>query len=726
MIFLAVALGLLMHVFYWGLGGAMLAMPRPWRQFWPVLVLPAGFALQSAVVWAGAYANLRGTNSYAWASEALPALLLFLALRRGGGVRVAWRQLRRFAGISLAVAGTLLVMVLPLAQVSRGLTTVSLGSCDAADYAGGARLLMEFAHSDRTGFIGLTEVVSVQSVDNFFDYWLRINHFTPSALIALNGSVLHCAPHELTSLLLMVVLAGSVPVVFWVARAIVRLPRRASVFVAVLYGISPVTWYAVEQVSPSQLIAAQGIALITWAGVALWRTRLTWRRGFLFGGVLAMGYWLVLGSYNFMIVACLVPAVAYAGGLALRRGQWRRLACWTAVMLAPLALCSVLFANRVVGLAARFTLLRSYDFGWRIPPLTPEGWLGFISDAPTFLSFAGPVRWVLSAAIIALVVLALRRRPATAWCAASLAVPALVGYVYLQWRGATFGTNASYDAYKLLAVFFPGVLAVSLAWLRWLTRGQRARPWAMVLVALVVVAHAQALSLGYRALKSAPLRVTVELRDIRKIEAMPDVSSLNMLLPDMWSRLWANAFLLRKEQYFLTHTYEGRLNTPLRGDWDLEGGLVTVRLGGGARRQITPRFALVSTRAAGHVRATVGEGWHPEERLPETGERWQWTQREAMLVVDNPHAYPLTLSVAIDARSLGERSVSLAVAGSAAGTTAVKIGEARGQTRFPSLTIPPGRSTLVLRSEQPARAAGPGDSRLLALCVFRLEIAVME
>ena len=34
------------------------------------------------------------------------------------------------------------------------------------DYAAGARVLMEFARSDRDGFIGLSEVVRVMSVDN--------------------------------------------------------------------------------------------------------------------------------------------------------------------------------------------------------------------------------------------------------------------------------------------------------------------------------------------------------------------------------------------------------------------------------------------------------------------------------------------------------------------------------------------------------------------------------
>ena len=43
---------------------------------------------------------------------------------------------------------------------------------------------------------------------------------------------------------------------------------------------------------------------------------------------------------------------------------------------------------------------------------------------------------------------------------------------------------------------------------------------------------------------------------------MPEVKSLNMRIPEMWNRIWASEFLLHKPQYFATHTYLGRLNTP--------------------------------------------------------------------------------------------------------------------------------------------------------------------
>src|SRR6185295_3785007 len=103
-------------------------------------------------------------------------------------------------------------------------------------------------------FLGLTEVVSVQSVDNFFDYWTRLNHFTPAALIAFNGSVLGCVPHELTGLLTLVLLAGSLPLVFCMARAVIGFSGAPSTAVAVLYGLSPLMWYVVGHVAMGQLL----------------------------------------------------------------------------------------------------------------------------------------------------------------------------------------------------------------------------------------------------------------------------------------------------------------------------------------------------------------------------------------------------------------------------------------------------------------------------------------
>src|SRR5580658_2203168 len=97
-----VALGVLLHVFIWGAGLAALAMPQPWKRFWPVLAAPAGLALQSLTVWAGAHTRLPGAESYAWPCELVPLLLLFLAFRKRWAA--AGRECSRLAGVGIVAA----------------------------------------------------------------------------------------------------------------------------------------------------------------------------------------------------------------------------------------------------------------------------------------------------------------------------------------------------------------------------------------------------------------------------------------------------------------------------------------------------------------------------------------------------------------------------------------------------------------------------------------------
>ena len=726
MIHFFVAFAVLAHVVFWGAGLAVWVMPWRWRKFWPVLVVPAGLALQSAVVWAGALAGLKGTNSYALGSEVLPLGLLLLAGRRVNG-RAAWLDVQRFTWIWGVVFVVLGVLVMPLAWVSKGLTTFSLGSCDAGDYAAGARVLQEFAKDDRSGFLGLKEVVSVQSVDNFFDYWTRLNHFTPSALIAFNGSVLGCQPHELTSLFTMVLLAGSVPVVFWMARALLGFGGRESVVIAALYGLSPLTWYAVGHVAPGQLLAAMAVGLITWSGVALWRARLTRVNAARFAGVLAVGYWILLGSYNFIIVLVLVPAVAYVAGRMCWNRSWARGGRWLAAMLVPLVACGVIFFGRVAGLIERFQLLRTYDFGWKIPALGPDGWLGLVSGPELEPWRAAGLNAVLAGCVMLLWIWvgwrAWRQRRAKAWTALAMTLPVLVGYVFLQWRGAVFGTNASYDAYKLFSVFYPVMLPSFCGWvaLRWSGKPRDKRSVVAVML-LVVTGNLIGTSMVFSRLSTAPLIVDGELRQLRKLEARAEVTSLNLLVPDMWSRLWAHALLLKKPQYFETHTYEGRLNTPLRGAWDLNGGLISLRLPDGGSERLGAHFSIANTAHPYFLRVRLGEGWYALEQLPRSPVRWNWTRGDATLRVENPQARPLRVVAHFNARCEEPRELQLWLNGRLMRT--VQLTENLNVVRVPEFAVPAGASVLELRLSPARPRPVPAQGRPLGLALYGLEIEV--
>lgn len=725
MYYLPVAFGVWLHVFFWGAGGAILIMPRPWRRCWPVLALAVGFALQSLVVWLGAYANLRGTDAYAGWTEALPAALLLIALLRRRSHVVA--ELWSFRGLWSVMAANLVALVLPLALATRGLTTLSFGSCDAADYAAGARVLKEFAHGDRTGFLGLTEVVHVASVDNFFDFWLRLNHFTPSALIAFNGTILDCSPSELTSVLTAVLLVGSLPVVFWLARAVLGYGPRVSLWVSAIYGLSPVAWYAVFHVAMGQLLAGPAIGLVTWAGVALWRGRLSRGAATRFAGVLVVAYALILGGYNFILLVALVPALAYAGGWAVWHRAWRRFARWLLAMLVPLLAAGLVFWERVAGLAERFLLFQTYDFGWRIPFLTPEGWLGLVADHELTPLRAG-IRWSVMALVVAVTlgawIHAVRRRRRGPYLVACLTLPVLAGYAFLTVRGQMLGTNASYDAYKILAVFYPGLLPALVCWAAWgVVRAGATRLWTLAAMGAVLAGNLGSAWHFAERVQIAPLTVSRELRQLQVLEQEPEIGSLNLLVMDGWSRLWANALLLRTPQYFQTHTYEGRLNTPLRGAWDLVGGFVRINLPDGASRPLSQHYTLLDTQSPYLARINLTDGWFEPEQSPASAARWIWTKgASSFLRIDNPQKNSLQLRWSFELRSLVQRHLEVWLNGKNQGT--VSVGLEATRVAGPIVNVGPGTSVVELRSAEPVTGSA-ADSRPLGFCVYGIAVDVL-
>lgn len=729
MIYLLVSFGLLLHILFWGIGLSLLVTPARWQKFWPVWIAPCGIALQSAVVWLGTHTTLPGTDAYAQWTELLPVGLLIWGLRRRHTHRSA-QDLRRFAGLASLMAVCLVLLTLPLARAARELTTVSIGSCDAADYAAGARVFQEFASNDRSGFLGLTEVVHVGSTDNFYDFWLRLNHFTPSALIALNCTVFGLAPHEITGLITVVLLVLVLPMAYWLARSTAGFSRGASGWLTFVYAISPITGYAIYNVAPGQILAAQAIALLTWAGVALWRDPECARRGWAYGGVLLVGFSLIWGAYNFIVVICLVPALGCVAGWALYENRLSKLARWLGWMILPLGLSAAFYFARAAGLVERFQLFRQYDFGWKIGLLWPEGWLGMLSGVgPRVLGeLQGAWSWILGGLTLSLLVaawmLSIAKRGKQAWLVAAFLLPVMAGYAFLEWRGFHLGNNASYDAYKLFSVFYPVLLVGFCHWLIWLKdRSSLLRGLALLMIAIVTIMNVRGAYLLSERVEGTQLIVDKDLLEVRKVENLDRVESLNMLVPDFWARLWANALMLRKPQYFPTHTYEGRINTALKGQWDFDGGLLQVKIPAPDCEVIGRRYTLVRENSPYLLRATLGQGWYGTElsRGRQT-QLWNWTKGDAALELVNPQDRPLKVVLQFMARSLTRRDMQIWVSGIQLRTVGLDT-ELR-PVRVPTIYIPPGKVTVWLRSSVPPTRASARDQRLLGFAAYSIVLDV--
>jgi hypothetical protein len=723
MLYYLITAVLVLHTVFWGLGLSWLVLPQRWRRWWWALAPGLGIALQSAVVWVGAQTPLAGTNAYGVWSEVLPLGLLGVAVARHG-----WPTLRPWLLGGWGARGLVLIAIVagwallwPMAQ--RGgwtLTSSSLGSCDHADYAAGTRVFQEFSKDDRTGFLGLPEVTRVGTAENFFDYCLRLNHFTPPALLAHNGAVFGLQAHQLVSLSCVVLVMLNAALALLLARVALGLRGAAGLVPAAFYLFSPLGAYAVHHGALGQLYATHGIALLTLAVIAAGRGRSPWP----WSPLVLAAFWILAGSYNFILTVAFAPAGAWLLVEAVYRRDWRRPARILGMVLAMLAACAVLFWGRFDGLIDRFRLFEKYDFGWAVPRLSPEGWLGLVRDTGLF-AWPRPARWLLSALVLAGwsagIVLLWRRHRAAALTALALVLPVLGGWGLLVWESRV-RVNASYDAFKLFSVFYPGLLAglAGTMTATWQARQTWLRWTGAAVLALVLVSSLRTTVLFARQMAVPPLRVDRSILDLRRLEAMPRVTSLNLHIDNFWARLWANALLLRKPQYFPSHTYEGRLNTALRGEWDLSDSL----LRSVPKREpdfvgLNPKYHAVRVQAPGRVDLAFGRDWHDLETLGHN--RWRWSGGTASITVFNPAPQPLPVSLQLHVRALQRCHLQLELGDVRLGTSRVLNGNVQ-RLDYSGIMLPPGTSTLILQTDLPPGRADSGDPRPLGLALYELTV----
>ena len=767
MLYYLTAAGLLAHTCFWGAGLAGLALPREWRRWWWVFAPGFGLALQSAVVWAGAHTTLAGTAVYARWSEVIPlTLLLTLSLRRerrywwlariflthnelaarsalrSGDVADDTRTATRTSplheisgptGLRLpVVAGWLAVLlaagwmlIQPMAQPGPGLTASSLGSCDHADYAAGARVFQEFSKNDRTGFLGLSEVTHVRSAEYFFDFWLRLNHFTPSALLAHNAAVFGVEAYRLISVTAASLVLLNLPMVLFLGRITLGIRGGWLVGLVVLYAVSPLNAYAVHHGALGQLYAVQGIGILTVAIFGASRATHHERSAWPYFALLLAGLWLLAGSYNFILLVCLAPAGAWLAALLWYQRKWRAVGQVLFVLVAALGACVLFFWGRFDGLIERFSLFEQYNFGWAVPLFTPEGWLGILRDL-RLNAWPNVARVLLSAMVAGLWLAGLRalwrRRNMQVFAALSLVLPVIFGWGVLAWESRV-RANASYDAFKIFSVFYPGLL---IGLCSWVAAARGARPAVVRLAGIslgLLVAANFLVSLDFRRqMANPPLRVGRDLVDLGRLEQEPRVASLNMLIEDYWARLWANAFLLRKPQYFLTHTYEGRLDTPLRGEWNLsDSPLHCFPLRSEDRIAINARFHAERVAGQGTIFGIFAQGWYAEERS--SGIRWRWSNGQGALTLTNPSNDPVRASLRMRVRALSPRLLEIRL-----GDVLIAAPQLDGSEQeivVGYLRLLPGRNDLNLST---AATVSPGktDARQLGVALYDFELRALS
>jgi hypothetical protein len=271
-----------------------------------------------------------------------------------------------------------------------------------------------------------------------------------------------------------------------------------------------------------------------------------------------------------------------------------------------------------------------------------------------------------------------------------------------------------------LAVFYPGLLAgfMGAIFAGW-GRNPIGRVGAGALLTALVAANFWVWADFRRSMAPPPLRVDRSFPELGQLEGNPRVDSLNMQVDDFWSRLWANAFLLKKRQYFATHTYEGRLNTALKGSWDLQDSLLrSVPFRPDDHIFINEHFHANHVGAPGLVGAVFGSGWHA---LEGSGlNRWRWAAGPAQVEFFNPGREILSVDLNLVVRSLQPVELQVELNGQLLGMQ--PISAHKKEREFRTVSLPPGRSILTLQTNLPAVRGGHGDERLLSVSLHHLDI----
>jgi len=681
------------------------------------------------VTWVGVGMGGRITAGMAWLPVAVSGVSLacVVARLRGRTVVLALGGMRRHAGVlALAVLASLAIAH-PLDRARLGLTTVSFGSCDAADYAGGAALLRDIAPGDRSGFNGQVETVVLRSVDSFYGHWLRLNHFAPAAVLAWFSVLFGLPLFKLTTALGIALHAAAVPAVFWVARGGLRIGAWGACAVAAAWACSAPAVYGVAQTALGQIMVVPAVALLTWTGLRAFAEGGSWRGALRWVPLAATGFVVLIAAYTFALVFVLAPLAAALAWLAWHERQPGRLMRATGAGFAALASVAAVFRERMAGLADRFALFEAIDFGWPIPVFTPERWLGWFGDAG--LGRGGAVvGWALIAvatgAWIAYARWAWRRDRRLAGVAAAWLATIGAGYALLALKGLREGSNELYNAYKVFALLQPlalGALVLPLRGVR--CCGHAGRAVAALLAAGLVAVHWTGAMPVRLALQTPPLWVDKSLQSITTVAVRDDIGSVNMLLEPMWARLWANSMLLNKHQYFRTETYEGRRATPLRGEWDLRDGLLAVDAGADNTIALGGGYHLVRSAGTSGLRIDLDTGWH----APEGGGdfRWAWSAgTDAALRFENPRSADLAVRLEFGLQGNGTRDITVVVDGCATTLWSGTISTAITRVTIEDVALPAGSTHLRIRSTE-AASAPAGEGRDLGFALHALKATIL-
>jgi hypothetical protein len=623
-------------------------------------------------------------------------------------------RFRRFGLLALLTACGLLVALVPIASSpynTLGATTMSIGSRDAPDYALGGRFFLE----EGQGVPG--KIWGGFEEQGYVNFWRQLNHFGAAALLAMAAATFRLEMWQLITVLACALGACGAGLVVALGQRVFGLRGWLVAGCGLLYALSPLWLHGAYNASIGQMVGTLGASFFLLLALTLPRggTALSWVKRL---GAGTLGLWLLVSTYPMMILF----VWAIVGGAAVWRWiqfrRWNSLGALVGWSVATAALCTLLFAERMLAVASMVIAYGGGGDGWSMSPMLLSSVfglnLGHVLHPKNYL--VNVVAEALLGLIWAFgVVAALRRKDPTLGTVVTVCGVILGAAHLLYLRDPADQMRNTYKAYKLVSVFLPILLPALLIGVKASLNRRAHQVSIAVVVLMVTVGVPHSLYAMANAGSALPLRVTPGLIALRSQEKSPKFKSVNITTEEAWYSLWAAAFLAQKEILFTRATY-GHPANELTGEWTFEQTfrgfypVSALQLGNGT--------VLRPTREPAQVLVNWGIGWWEDER----DHRWSGSRgRFFSFILDT--AEPVTgVSLVID----GEYLVPGTKVHASIGTRELQVYQSRrGTIMVVNVDLEAGTTEIRFRAEQlPTRGKSDSDQRELLLNVRDVEIAI--
>ncbi|MFQ5672437.1 MAG: hypothetical protein ACE5G9_05030 [Nitrospinales bacterium] len=552
-----------------GFGLSLLCCPRALRAYILPLSPVMGYCYVTLAGWYCYGFDIGGTDAYAVYLCLPPLMFLIFGIGKQRRQEFAWANAGGWAVPLCIGLLAFAALSIPLMDGAQGLTTISLGNNDIADSATKATVLKEFSLSDAPGFLGQQDTIR---------YHLKLSYFGPNLAAAFASSLLSLETYRIESLMTHVFFLLGVFVFYAVARESLRYNRLAALGLTALYGFNPLMWYIVYQGYLAQVVATTvslGIFLVHFKVVEHCKSPGDYFPYFPFVVLLNWG---LLISYPQVFPLVYGIVALYFVFSRIDDGSGENFSSRINFLIKTFFLSLILSPQRAAGILLSVFVVTTADFGWFFPLVSPADFLGIrnlVAPGGGIVLHAATgtygAEFFLGLALFCVLIVCgffqaykSERRIFLLAGAAQLFI--FSAYLFLAYRDGADAGLGGYRSFKLLTFFLPMVLLSGMIIFRQTRR--RNIPLVLAGAALLACNLAAAYHLaGYTARHH--LSVTPDLASLKQIENDPAVKSINLPGSMWWEILWQTNFLLRKQLYFATSTYQGRERSALRGEWDL-------------------------------------------------------------------------------------------------------------------------------------------------------------